>query len=435
MNFTVNQSSSNRWANVLDAISRGLGIMAASHAKREEEEAHEQHEDARDAARNAFAENMARFQASKESERQQAMIDAEAARQHESIDAQNARDEADRLSREKIEGAQLDEARRYHASSLGLEGKRLANEEERTRLQDERDAARDKKAESTDAKNRAAEAQRATQSAIDSLQRDRSALIDAAKLDPTGLVTDEQKADFKKQLDAIDAQIHDYRKDLGRLSTSSGFEPEASRKETEQQVGSLPPDRQKVYEAILGDPNNKKSSREILDNVKRAPQSMIDQAMQEVPSADTGGAPEQPGAFMEGGDVTGLASTQPQDQSMQPAQQQAGQTDQLAQVDVSDQNQEPSAVEAAGTEDDTTSNEQDRQEQYAGVAQQLEQSPTGQGIHSTLDRLAEATNNVQADKLRRQAQIQLQDQLPDDIDSNDYIDWYLQQQQQEPAYS
>lgn len=69
--------------------------------------------------------------------------------------------------------------------------------------------------------------------------------------------------------------------------------------------------------------------------------------------------------------------------------------------------------------------------QYGQMAEQIKSDPESQGVITTLNRLAEAPQGPVADKMRRAAQIQLEQQFPDQ-DSNGFIDYYLDQNAQQP---
>jgi hypothetical protein len=60
----------------------------------------------------------------------------------------------------------------------------------------------------------------------------------------------------------------------------------------------------------------------------------------------------------------------------------------------------------------------------------LPQSPDGQGVLATLSRLADAKQGPVADKMRRAAEIQLDNQYPDQ-DNGGFIDYFLDQNSQQ----
>jgi hypothetical protein len=78
---------------------------------------------------------------------------------------------------------------------------------------------------------------------------------------------------------------------------------------------------------------------------------------------------------------------------------------------------------AAAPPDDQTS-------KWEQTAQELPQSPDGQGVLATLSRLADAKQGPVADKMRRAAEIQLDNQYPDQ-DNGGFIDYFLDQNSQQ----
>jgi hypothetical protein len=90
------------------------------------------------------------------------------------------------------------------------------------------------------------------------------------------------------------------------------------------------------------------------------------------------------------------------------------------------------ANEAQGLPAQTGTTADDKSAQFQQIAQQLGQSPEGQGVQATLDRLAEAKDGPVADKMRRAAQIQLEQNFGVDSDtSSGFIDYSLDQNAQQ----
>ena len=90
------------------------------------------------------------------------------------------------------------------------------------------------------------------------------------------------------------------------------------------------------------------------------------------------------------------------------------------------------ANEAQGLPAQTGTTADDKSAQFQQIAQQLNQSPEGQGVQATLDRLAEAKDGPVADKMRRAAQIQLEQNFGVDSDtSSGFIDYSLDQNAQQ----
>jgi hypothetical protein len=458
-------SPRNRWANVLDGLSRGLAEIGKMHEARENDERKEKHEDARDAARRAMDENLARFHSGEENARLDKTIGAEGDREQKRLDTEkeiHAADEARRVAEHGDEVA-------YRNAELGISGAHLALDRDKSARDDARQGERDKRAESTDEKNRAATALHSTEAELTSYMKERDELNKEinnplSKLDPKAA------AEGADKLKALDAQISATRTDLRDLRKSAGFTSTADKTAAGADSAHLSPDRQQLYDDTLkAHPDTDPSM--LLDTLKRAPQKQIDGMMSSRPTADTetGGATPSPSDFIAApGDTTGgiknsgalasanapdvLNDAEPQGADMKATATDATGGGPQAQAPIPGTDPNAQVADMAGGDSavpdpnaggdtseapdgvETPSDQMDQSAQYSQMQQQLAQSPEGQGLHATLDRLATSENPVQQDKLRRQAEFQVQDAMPDQ-DANGYIDWYLEQQQQQPEFT
>jgi hypothetical protein len=460
VDFSAQQSPRNRWAAALNRLSQGLGEVAKMHEARDIEESKDKRMDAREAARQAFDMNLARFTQGSEDTRADKAQGAETAREHErTISASEDR----RLQREQHDIDEKDRVRHERAVE-GIDSARLGSEESRAKIADAKAEAAARRAAETADKDRAATALHSTEAdlkaSIDAKRDVEKQLADPMmKFDKTG-VADK----LRGQLDSLNTDIGGLQQDLRTLRHQAGYTSSLD-KSSAGGAAKMAPDRQQLYDDLKAK-NPDKDPAAILDQVQKMPQKQLDSVMKLRPTADTGssGSPDAsgagsiaadsgPGHFMDEADAT--ASTAAPQSGMPDSGNDPNDTLDAAEPQGADQQatakdatQGAPQVAAAGGapdagtqppaddgSDTTTTNDQiDQGDQYAQMSQQLNQSPQGQAVHATLDRLAQTDNSVQQEKFQRQAQIQLQDLYPDQ-DPDGYIGWYTQQQQQEPEYS
>lgn len=463
VNFSADQSPKNRWAAALDALSVGLGKIGEMHERREQEEMKETRMDHREAAQRAFQDNLARFTQTQENDRLTQSLGSEEKREHERTTTAS---EDRKLAREQHDSDHEDQVRHEKAME-GLEASRIGSENSRADTAAARADAAEKRAGQTADRDRAATALKSTEAdlraSIDQKRDLEKQLADPMmKFDKTG-----QADTLRSQLGDLNKDIHGLQTDLRSLRSQAGY---ASSTDTSGGAGGaakLAPDRQQLYDDLKSR-NPDKDPSAILDHVKSMKQTDIDTVMKLRPTADTstGGATPAPGAppaaggggFMDGVDPsTATASTAAPQSGMpeQPAAPDPGADaapDALNSADPAGADQQFNAQNSqamastdgapdpgtappdTGQGEDVGTETQNNDEQFGQMSQQLQQSPEGQGVHATLDRLAQTDNPVQQGKLQRQAELQLQDMFPDQ-DPAGYIDWYTSQQQQEPEFT
>jgi hypothetical protein len=461
VDFTTGQTPRNRWAAALEALSRGLGKIAENRMSSEQKERDATRMDAREAVRQAHDENMARFTQGEESKRATEAQTHEDTREHE----RTVTASEDRKSARELDEQRLDEEKRYHSGSLSMDAARIGAENKRAETADARAAAAEKRGESNAERDRATAALRSTQADLDatiSNKRD----IEKQLADPMMKFDKSGQADtLRTQLSDLNTQIGGLQTDLRTLRSSAGYTSSLDKTNGAGGAAKLSPDRQQLYEDLKAK-NPDKDPAAILDQVRGVPQKQLDEIMKVRPTAEAGQTPGSAdttgsiaqdsgaGNFMQGeSGATATASTAaPAPQPGMPDQSDVLTGDQPAQADqqFGAQNAQAATASTAGAPDAGTELPPDDQQQgtgedmgtetadndqkFADMSQQLQQSPEGQGVHATLDRLAQTENPVQSGKLQRQAELQLQSMFPDE-DPSGYIDWYTQQQQQEPAFT
>lgn len=454
------------WAAMLDGLSKGLFALGKEHLEGEREVEKTAHEDKRDAANRAFQENLERFRAGADIKRDAARAAADEASRAADRASHEKLTQAEIASREKSDLARIAEERNYHSASLGMEGKRIDLERTRTEAADRKADAAEKRADATEKARNATTAltsvnaeMRVQQDRVADLQKELGDIAKTSVMPPNVLAAkQEELAQQKKSLDGLQNDARSLRKAAGFQSSldTSGAD-------------HLAPDRQQLYDDLLRK-NPKLDPAEAMKRVKSVPQETLDAAISTRPTASAESTPDAfmpapPGAPQAGGtpdDVLNAATPPPNPQARaQATAQNAGQPagvpavpgapqapgadnaampqgDQVADTYMGNPPAvaEPPDSDVEQPTDDQAQGEQDPDAQFADVTQQLQQTPEGQGIHTTLDRLAQLGEGPAADKLRRSAQIQLQQQFPD-MDPDAYIDQYLQQQQQseQPAYA
>lgn len=463
IDYSVKPPPQDRWAALLDALSHGLGQLAQARLHKEDEEARETHLDSREAANRAFQENLSRFSQGEESKRATESQAGETLRERERTAAEGERSKSeDQLRRDLAEQEHQDRLKQ-----IGVEGGRVAAENRRADAEvaraeaaDKREAAREERdkhtkdrADALTALSSVGTEQKAALAQYQEFQKEaadigKQGMAQAAsarirsemkgqpddaiqsRLESTPGTTEfigHQLTDLKTQLDALS-------KDSRSLRSNAGYPSSQDAATADAGSSKLSPDRQMIYDAARQahpdqDPNA------LMDKVRGLPQDQVDQAIQSRPSADTstGQDPSQAmiadsGTAQRAADPTSMAFNDP---GSETADANAPQTPDTTQQGGMAGGDELAQAEPQGQ---TSEEEISADDQFKGMEQQLNQTPEGQGVHTTLDRLAQASNSVQADKLHRQAQLQLADQFPDQ-DPDSYIDWYIQQQQQEPAYT
>lgn len=445
--FYNHRPDKDRWASALEAISKGLAQVAVMHEKRESDESAQKHEDARDAARNAFTENLARFQSGEENARLDKTIEGENAREQSRTTTAS---EDRRLAREQHDSDHADQME-IEKARLALEGRRTAADEARMSKAERDASSHEARDEENARKNRAMEAQRASESTLKSQMQQRDDLMkivgkpENQYTDPTAF------KQAKEDLKALDHDISNTRNDIAELSKAAGFETSASKEVIGGEAAKLAPDRQQLFKDLQAQFPGKSAS-ELLQRAKDAPQETVDQVMTMRPGSKPSASTDAAGAtdFMPQSDKGAANVAQATDQNdvlnaaeapgadektMQTLNTGSAQLADSGAAAVAAPAPDDQSVADAGPAPTTTTDQEDQNQQFSQFQQQLEQSPEGQGVHTTLDRLAQSDNSVQADKLRRQAELQLGDLGDDTVDPSSYIDWYLQQQQQEPGYA
>lgn len=449
----IKQSSGNRWSEILDRISKGLAMIGKMHEESDVEREKQTHEDARDAARNSFAENLARFNAQQDAERTDKIIAGEGSREDKRLTVEGDIHKADAAARHEEHAADRASEDAYHGASLGLEARRIASEESRAGRAADDAARKEKHDETTGAQGRATTALHATETQLDTYSKEKRD-VDKFLHDPASKVTDPAGfAEAKARSDELDKQISTTMKDIENLKGAAGFPGQASQGQAVD-VSKLPADRQQLFQDLKAK-NPGASDNDLINKVNAVPQATLDQAMLSRPSADTTATPSAD--FMPTSDKGAQQVAMAGDQSdvltasepvgadnIKVAPPQAGATAPGAGVDpnaVADTSMQmptsPGGETVPGGEQQmpqTTDDQQSQDEQFQQFGDQLQQTPEGAGVHTTLDRLAQSDNSVQQEKLRRQAELQI-GSIDNSIDPNSYIDWYIQQQTQEPGYA
>jgi hypothetical protein len=451
------------WAGLLDGVSRGLFALGKEKIDSERADANRAHEDRRDAMNRSFQENLARFQVNAETARDTARAGQERELHAQDAAARERLEGLDRASREKIAHEENAAAAAYRSASLGIEARRLDNDTRRADAADKRADETARRAEAADKQKNATTALasmrddlRIEQEKANALAKELGNPATAALLSP-----DDLKAK-KAELQGYKDNVNTLQTDMRNLRKGAGFESGMGADDAGVAVvtdpSKLAPDRQQLYQDLL-QKNPKMDPGVLLKRVQAVPQETLDSAIQSrpAPTAGAGGStdfiPAPPGG---GGAPDALDAATPP--ATQPGASGAPSADMAAtmgapaapaapapagapeEMGMSEQQptDETQVADAGATDAGMPSPDEGGEQQpgadFDAISQQLQQTPEGQGIHTTLDRLAQVGEGPAADKLRRTAQIQLQQQFPD-IDADSYIDQYLSQQTEEPAYA
>lgn len=454
VDFTTGQTPRNRWAAALEMLSRGLGKIAENRMSSEQKERDANRMDAREAVRQAHDDNLARFTQGEESKRATEAQTHEDTREHE----RTVTASEDRRSSREMEQQRIDEEKHFHEGSLSMDAARIGAENKRAETADARASAAEKRGETNAERDRATAALRSTQADLDatiSNKRD----LEKQLADPMMKFDKSGQADtLRSQLADLNTQIGGLQTDLRSLRSSAGYTSSLDKTNGAGASAKLAPDRQQLFEDLKAK-NPDKDPAAILDQVRGVPQHQLDTIMKARPTADAGQTPgaadttgsiaqdSGAGNFMAGeSGATTMASTAAPQPGM-PDQNDVLTGDQPQQADQQfDAQNAQATASTAGAPDAGTTPPDDQQggdmgtetvnddQKFADMSQQLQQSPEGQAVHATLDRLAQTDNGVQQEKFQRQAQLQLQKMFPDE-DPSGYIDWYTSQQQQEPAFT
>lgn len=433
MKFKINQYG---FSDFLGNLSQGLFAIGKMHNENDLEEKKMQHEDARMAAQQSFEANLARFRDQGETQRERERQQHEDTRgdkrdtvesqhweqMHQDQQTRDANTERHQRTDEGLRGAEISDRAAERAANIKYRESAEAKNDAATKVAGQR---ADRQDQGELLRNKEVVARNAE----DTLRQARIDGLDQTDKDAYNNLVSEVATSKKSYADAV----ADYEKRGGHASPTQSQAPSAS----------LSPDRQAIYNDAI---KNGDDPAAVLKKVQSMPQSQVDAVLPRLKSADTSAPPDataapDDGSFLPGGSAP--ASTAPA-MAQAPAPQSPDDQTGITTPPNVDPNAAVAQAGAAtpdmpqqddGTAPDATGDQQqqaDPSQRFADISDQLNQSATGQGVIATLNRLAETGDGPGADKMRRTAQIQLQQQFPDE-DSNGFIDYYLDQATQEPT--
>ncbi len=430
-------------AGMFAGLGQGLMEMGKTQAASEQEDKKLQFQSAQEAANHAFEMNLARFRDQAEGARQEAQEKhtdaraaatlAENAKDREATREQNAQNHRDTMAIEQgrlgMEGARLN----FEKTKADADAKRADITQQRADTAAARAEATAKKNEANEQLRNLNDANKTDQATIKSLETEAKG------------ASDDDAAAIKKQISDLRASIAARQAEADGLRTAHGGGPKAATGGFVDEMGKpdtsgtpaprgsdlfgaasssgglgsdLDPQRQAIMQALIQ--QRKMDPQAAYSQAKALPQDAVNKATGSQPRADAA-PPTGSDDFMPPSDAAPTpqavaSSAAPASGMPQPADQGA-----------------PQIAPQEGPQDAAPDQQQapDPAAQYADVAQQMQQTPDGQGTLTTLDRLAVAQPGPVADKLRRAAQNTISEQYPD-VDADGFIDNYLQQQQQQP---
>lgn len=414
---------------MFEGLSTGLATLGKEFMSQETEDRKDKRATAQEAAQQAFQMNLARFN------KQAAADQSEAAEKHQDAraDKHDTTEAAHWTATQSHQERQDAQQARFQSAELGIRAQSESNSERRLNQSDARQDTSDRRAGETERKNSVNEQLRSIHENNTSYSgeiKDLEKEMKDQQIDPTSDAAGgytQKIAALRRQIDSGNAESKKLRSGLqGADQKSQDFIPEkVSPQSSTPGTPPLPADRQALVQQYI---KAGAQPEDALKTVTTLPQDAVDKAMKvKPPQASTDGAPGQPSnAAIDDFIDTGQA---PQGSSVPGAPPAAATASAPAPPsatappppDAGDPNATPAAAPAAP----------DPTEQYAQMSQQLQQSPEGQGALTTLDRLASAPEGPIADKMRRAAENSLSQQFPDQ-DTGGFVDYYLQQQQQEP---
>jgi hypothetical protein len=428
-------------------LSEGLADFAKLKQGSDLEESRLKHDDARTAADHAFQDNLARFHVKAQEEhdvrvegaadeREKTRAGVESQHWNDMKSHQEAQDKI-AADREKREGA-------YQSESLNIQRENKKN------LEEDRNAQKELRKQQTDAA--AAAMVRGDAAAADKIATDMVATpkqnmykaqtgfdaIVKAGIDPSS----QQYKDAQLELNTAKSNLESAERDAAPIRKKAldaigyGDKPSAPA----DPLASLPPDRQEwAKRQMAANPSltPEKAAEKAKDPALT--QALIDKVISQ-PAPTT----KPPQAFAGDTGMANVGEMQTQPETGQTAVVSGGPSQYTTQGPEMTGPPAPDAAAAPPPSSDNTTAAAaappaqaapaapDPAAQFEGMAQSINNTPEGQGIVTTLSRLAESKEGPVADKMRRAAEIQLQEQYPDQ-DANGFIDYFLNQNAQEVA--
>jgi hypothetical protein len=463
-------------------LSQGLSEFAKMSAGEDARKATQQHDDARLAAEQAFQQNMARFSQEHQDKREDTRQAHEDARTKQQTDTQAAWHAADVTERGQFHADE--ETHRKAQEALQARGLEI-NAESKASLEEQRKQHAEEYKQQVEASKAAmarGDAATALKMADDMMATPRmnyaKALEEYKAATKNGIDPDSQeqkdalnnlnnaKSDVATAEKAIAPIREKALKAVGYGSDSATQTPgsEASAKDLMKQandklkagadpdqtlawlkdqmskqgmqpsggasdpLSTLSPDQQAAAKSVMS--ARGLSPQQAADWAKSAPPEALQKAQSLAPPATSATQPTD-GSFIPP-DSTQAAAPAVAQAPATPDQTAAPQPPSVAEATPPPGPMTANANEAQGLPAQTGTTADDKSAQFQQIAQQLGQSPEGQGVQATLDRLAEAKDGPVADKMRRTAQIQLEQNFGVDSDtSSGFIDYSLDQNAQQ----
>jgi hypothetical protein len=417
-------------------------------------------ESAREAANQAFHMNLARFTAGEEGKRQEATLGAQE-RWHTQETTERAQEHAEQIKERAQEHSEQIKERQAETAERGREtDARLAETKQRDAEREQNRAELDnQRKEHAELFKQQVEASKAAMQRGDSAEAERIAkeMVDTPRALYSGAV---KEVDAMRKAPGFDPDSNEYKNAVSDMQTAKKSLTDAEtasaalRAKALQGINygdkpaaddpiakaNLNPDQQ-AYAKKARDAGA--SAEDAIRAAKNAPPDVLQKYISTpAPPAGAATAPAttpaaKAGAFLQ---QDGTAAPPSPDGSAAPRQlvaANAAPDDSAAppaDASTPDQSQAPppgaNAVVQAGAPDQGQDQTQDPSQRYEEMSDQMSQDPQGQGILATLGRLSTAQSGPVADKMRRTAEIQIEQQYPDD-DANGFIDHFLDQNQQE----